>query len=70
MNRHDRYFQSLADQVAKRGYAVPCIGPDPDAGQPPYAYTVGLHVTHGYELALSGLPDVASDVLGAFSPRH
>lgn len=64
MTRHDRYLQRLAEQVAVRGYAVPRIGPDPDSGQPPYAYTAGLHVTHGYELAFSGLPGIANDVLG------
>ncbi|KUN58908.1 hypothetical protein AQJ46_42305 [Streptomyces canus] len=64
MTRHDRYLQRLAEQVAARGYAVPHIFPVPDSGQPPYAYTVGLHVTHGYELAFSGLPGIASDVLG------
>jgi hypothetical protein len=64
MTRHDRYLQRLAEQVAARGYAVPHIVPDPDSAQPPYTYTAGLHITHGYELAFSGLPDIASDVLG------
>ncbi|MEU0110669.1 DUF4262 domain-containing protein [Streptomyces sp. NPDC006251] len=64
MTRHARYLQKLAEQIAARGYAVPRIGPDPETGQPPYAYTAGLHVTHGYELAISGLePEVASEVV-------
>ena len=40
------------------------VAPAPNSGQRPYAYTAGLHVTHGYELAFSVLPEIASDVLG------
>ncbi|MCX4481653.1 DUF4262 domain-containing protein [Streptomyces cellulosae] len=67
MTRKSRYLQGLAEQVAARGYAVPCVGPDADTRQPPYAYTAGLHVSHGYELAISGLPEIASDLLGLLS---
>lgn len=64
MNRHDRFLSRLAAQIATRGYAVPRIGPDPGTGHPAYAYTAGLHVTHGYELAISGLPpEIAGGVL-------
>ncbi|MFI6112922.1 DUF4262 domain-containing protein [Kitasatospora sp. NPDC051164] len=49
------YLQQLAARINANGYAIPFIPADPEAGEPSLAYTVGLHVRRGYELAVSGL---------------
>ncbi len=49
------YLQQLAARINEKGYAIPFIPADPRTGEPSLAYTVGLHVRQGYELAVSGL---------------
>ncbi|MQS17451.1 DUF4262 domain-containing protein [Streptomyces kaniharaensis] len=49
------YLQQLAARINEKGYAIPFIPADPRTGEPSLAYTVGLHVHRGYELAVSGL---------------
>ncbi|MFF2375011.1 DUF4262 domain-containing protein [Streptomyces xiamenensis] len=49
------YLQQLAAHIKAEGYAIPFIPADSQTGEPSLAYTVGLHVHQGYELAISGL---------------
>ncbi|WP_030230146.1 DUF4262 domain-containing protein [Streptomyces sp. NRRL S-350] len=49
------HLQQLTARINSEGYAIPFIPADPSTGEPSLAYTVGLHVRQGYELAVSGL---------------
>ncbi|MGP3691062.1 DUF4262 domain-containing protein [Streptomyces sp. IBSNAI002] len=52
------YLDGLVVLINERGHAVQFV--DSGAEEPPLAYTVGLHVERGYELAISGLTYEAS----------
>ncbi|MCG7523962.1 DUF4262 domain-containing protein [Streptomyces sp. OfavH-34-F] len=66
----DAYVKRLLARIDEEGFAIPFILADPHTGEPSLAYTVGLHVSQGYELAISGLPyEAACSVLNSLAAR-
>ncbi|MER5356641.1 DUF4262 domain-containing protein [Kitasatospora sp. NPDC002551] len=66
----DAYLKRLLTSIDEEGFAIPFIPADPLTGEPSLAYTVGLHIRRGYELAISGLPYEAShSVLNSLAAR-
>ncbi|MBK3564458.1 DUF4262 domain-containing protein [Streptomyces sp. MBT62] len=60
----------MATVIAEHGHAVQYVGGDPTMGEPPFAYTVGLHTRPGraYELAFAGGgPDLSTKVLNSLA---
>ncbi|MFJ9574484.1 DUF4262 domain-containing protein [Streptomyces bacillaris] len=52
--------------IKEKGYGIPFVPADPATGDTSLAYTVGLHVQRGFELAISGLPyGVSCSILNA-----
>lgn len=45
----------LVEIIRRNGFAIQYVFPDSEAAISSFAYTVGLHTTTGYELALGGL---------------
>lgn len=52
---HDTYLFMLQETIKRHGYAVQYVFGDPVTDAAPYGYTVGLHESYGYELAVAGL---------------
>ncbi len=52
---YDTYLLMLRERIERHGYAMQYVLGDPVTGAAPYGYTVGLHETDGYELAVCGL---------------
>jgi len=64
------YLKRLLAHIDEEGFAIPFIPADPHTREPSLAYTVGLHVRQGYELAISGLSYEAScSVLNSLAAR-
>lgn len=64
------YLQQLTARINAEGYAIPFIPADTSTGEPSLAYTVGLHIRQGYELAVSGLDyETSSSVLNSLVER-
>lgn len=54
--------------IEQRGHQIIWVGPDPERGNPQFAYTIGLTARVGIELLIFGLsPQLAADVLGTIA---
>jgi hypothetical protein len=63
------YLTKARAIIAEHGHLVQYVGPD-GPGSPGYAYTVGLHTAHGFELAMSGLdPQTGRGLLNDLASR-
>jgi hypothetical protein len=70
MTWEDSYLRHVAAVISEHGHAVQYVGGDPTMGEPPFAYTVGLHTRPGrpYELAFAGGgPDLSTKVLNSLA---
>lgn len=69
----DRFAAVVEDcraKIREHGFTVIGVGADPDGESPQFAYTVGVSVVRGYELAISGLPiPTMHDALSTLSRR-
>ena len=54
-DKYDTYLLMLRERIERDGYAAQYVFGDPATGAAPYGYTVGLHESDGYELAVCGL---------------
>lgn len=60
------YLDQLLKLIKERGYGIPFLPANHTTGETSLAYTVGLHVQRGFELAISGLScGVSCSILNA-----